>query len=362
MGTPLTYQNEPTSGNCSDNSLYSLLIYIIQSKFYCHIIFLFKTCILNAEIIRWEYSIIERSVKIEGVMKLIKYIVFIAFLLTFIQSNLLAKSPIVQSGLDYRFTFDVMREMDPMMINFTSDDRKKDHEALKKSFEDAVTEFYGQNYTVASTKFYNLKLELIRVLEQLCNDYMDRTKELLTATTEENRVFDIFINYNKRGPYYVYFKKPIDPLNDISPYREEFPVEDFHFFYTKRKVENFLRDGHYNFFEAKRLFNDPDVAYFKSKKRMQHNELDYIIEKYINVIKRCRHAKQLGIEIYKLKNRHAAAYYKDKYNLRKSQFTPIFDDSIPEKFIVDAVDNVKLLYPEEVARKEKIVERLNQQR
>ena len=292
-------------------------------------------------------------------MKLIKYTAFIAISLIFIHPNLNARSSVGQSGADYRFTFGVLRQMESMMINFQTDDRKNDHELLKRNFEDAALEYYGQNYGESVTKFYNLKLEMIRVLEQLCTDYMDRTKEILTATTADNKVFDIFVNYSKQGSYYAYFRKPFDPLVDIKPYREDFRVEDFHFFYHLRRVENYLKYGHYYFFEAKRAFNDPDIAFFKSKKKIPTEELSYIIQKYINVIIHCRQAKLLAIEIYKLKNFFQPIYYQDKYNLRKDQFTPIFDDRIPEKFMVDAVDNAKLLYPEELARKEKIAERVN---
>jgi len=292
-------------------------------------------------------------------MKFIKYAALIAISLTFIQPNLHARSALAQSNMDYKFLFGVVRELNSMMINFQTDDRKNDHDMIKKSFEDATFEYYGQNYDISFTKYYNLKLELVRVLEKLSTDYLDRTKELLTATAVDNKVIDIFTNYSKHGSYYAYFRKPFDPLNDITPYREDFPVQDFHFFWNKRKVENFLKYANYNYFLAKRVFNDPEIAYFKNKKKILHSELDFIIERYMDVIRLCRHAKLLGLEIYKLKNKHTASYYQDQYNLRKSQFTPIFDDRLPQKFIVDAVDNLKLLYPEEVARKEKIVERVN---
>ncbi|MCL1864915.1 MAG: hypothetical protein FWF73_03795 [Spirochaetes bacterium] len=294
-------------------------------------------------------------------MKLIKYITFIAISLTLIQPNLYALSAIRQCDKDYRFTFGILREMEPMMINFQTDDRKKDQEKLKKNFEEATFEFFGQNYDGSSAKYYNLKLEMVRILGQLCTEYINRSKEILTTAATENKVVDIFMNYSKSGSYYAYFKKPFDPLNDISPYREDFPVQDFHFFLDLRHVENYMRYGHYHHFEAKRIFNDPELAFFKSKKKIPQMELDYIIERYIYVIRHCRYAKQLGIEIYKLKNKFTPIYYQDKYNLRKSQFTPIFDDRIPEKFIIDAVDNAKLIYPEELARKNKIAEKVNKQ-
>ena len=294
-------------------------------------------------------------------MKLIKYITLITISLILINPNLYAFSSVTQSGIDYKYIFGVLREMDTMMINFPTDDRNKDREMLKKNFEEATLEYFGQNYDNAARKYYSLKLDIIRVLEQLCTDYMSRTKEVLAASTADNKTFDIFVNYSKRGSYYAYFKKPFDPLKDITPYREEFPVEDFHFFYDLRKVENYLKYGYYNYVEATRIFNDPEIAYLKTKKKMEIRELDYIIERYIFVIRRCRHAKLLGIEIYKLKNKDKAIYYQDKYDLRKNQFTPIFDDRIPEKFIIDAVDSAKLNYPEEIERKNKIAEKVKNQ-
>jgi len=283
----------------------------------------------------------------------------IAISLTFISPNLHARSALAQSGLDYKSIFGILREMESMMVNFQTEDRKKDQEMLKKKFEEATLEFYGQNFDASAKQYYDLKLEILRVLEQLCKDYMDRTKELLTAAYNENKVIDIFINYSKSGSYYWYFKKPFDPLNDISPYREDFPVEDFHFFYNMKRVENYMKYSHFHLSEAKRLFNDPEIAFFKTKKKMLTVELDYILEKYIYVVKHCRYAKQLGIEIYKLKNKFKSSYFQDVYNLRKSQFTPIFDDRIPEKYVIDAIDNAKLLYPQELERKNKIIEKVN---
>jgi hypothetical protein len=248
--------------------------------------------------------------------------------------------------------------METMMINFQTEDRKKDHEMLKKNFEEATLEHYGHNFDASSAKYYNLKLEILRILEKLCIDYMDRTKELLAASSTDNKTIDIFIHYSKGSSFFAYFKKPADPVRDISPYNEDFPVEDFHYFYDLKRLENYLKNGHFNYVEAKRLYNDPVVAFYKNKKKILPNELDYIIDRYLYVIRHCRYAKQFGIEIYKLKNKFKSLYFLDQYDLRKSQFTPIFDDRIPEKFIIDAVDNAKLLYPQEVAKKKKIEEKI----
>ena len=72
----------------------------------------------------------------------------------------------------------------------------------------------------------------------------------------------------------------------------------------------------------------------------------------------CRIAKESALEIYRVKNQHNAGNILDKYQIRKDQLTPIFDDRIPEKYKVDAVDNVKLLYYVELARRKKTMDKL----
>jgi hypothetical protein len=243
--------------------------------------------------------------------------------------------------------------MKPMITNFKNDENQKVMDSLMKNYESATLEHYGTNYDSSAMKYYNLKLEIIKALEGVCNLYLDRTKEILTASAAENNAIEIFIEYDKNSGYSTYFNKPFDPLRDVKPYNEKFTAKDFHFFYDSQKVESYLRDGHFNYNEAKRFFNDPEIAFIKSRKRIKTEQLNYIIDKYIYTIQFCRTAKQLALEIYKLKNEFNTGAIQDKYGLRKDQITPIFDDRIPEKFKADAIDNIKMLYPVELERRKK---------
>ena len=130
----------------------------------------------------------------------------------------------------------------------------------------------------------------------------------------------------------------------------------FHLFADAQRVDACLKNAHYYFSEAKRFFNDPEIAFIKSRKKIKSDQLTYILEKYLDVIQNCRTAKQCGLEIYKIKNEFRTGTIQEKYQLRKDQITPIFDDRIPEKFKVDAVDNVGMLYPVEQERKKKTIE------
>lgn len=289
----------------------------------------------------------------EETMKLLKITAIFITSIFFIYSESLAISPAVKSNKDYYLTTKVLREMKSMMTNFKTDDNQKSYDILMKKFEEATLDYYGANYDSSAIKYYNLKLELIKTLENLCNLYIDRTKEILTATAADNNTIEVFLTFSKSSGYAKYFNTPFNPLKDVMPYNDKFTARDFHLFYDLQRVESCLKDGNFNYNQAKRIFTDPEIAFIKSRKKITQVQLDYIIDKYMKTIEFCRLAKQQGLEIYKIKNDYATSMIQVKYNLTKYQITPIFDDRIPEKFKVDAVDNAKLLYPVEVERRKK---------
>ena len=290
---------------------------------------------------------------IEETMKLIKFTAIVITSIILIYTDASAISSAVKSSKDYGYTTKVLREMKPMMTNFKSDESQKSMDSLMKNFEAATLEHFGTNYDSAAIKYYNLKLEIIKVLEGVCTLYLDRTKEILDSTALDNNAIEVFLTYNKHSGFASYFQKPFDPLKDVKPYDEKFTSKDYHFFYDSPKVQSYLRDGHFNYNEAKRFFNDPEIAFIKTRKKIRTDQLNYIIDKYISTIQFCRTAKQSALEIYKVKNEFSTGSIQDKYGLRKDQITPIFDDRIPEKFKVDAIDNEKMLYPVELERRKK---------
>ena len=292
-------------------------------------------------------------------MKLIKITALVITSIILIYSDAFAISAAVRSGKDYAYTTGILREMKPMMTNFKTDESQKAFDLLMKNFEEATLEYYGTNYDSSSIKYFNLKLELIKALEKLSSLYIERTKEILTATSVDNNTIEVFITYNKHSGYASYFNKPFDPLKDVKPYDDKFTAKDYHFFFDSQKVESYLRNGHFNYNEAKRQFDDPEIVFIKSRKKIKPDQLNYIIDKYISTIRSCRTAKQSALEIYKVKNEFSTGSIQDKYGLRKDQITPIFDDRLPEKYKVDAIDNIKMLYPVELERRKKFEKQAN---
>jgi len=257
------------------------------------------------------------------------------------------------SSKDYYFSMKVLRQLHPMIQNFKTDDLNTKYENLHKKFKDATLDYYSTDYDSSYIKFYNLKMEMMNFLEELSSLYLKRTEELLSATIEDNNAVRIFLEYNKHSGYAEYFRKPFDPLLDVKPYNDEFKARDFHYFYDSPSIEDWLHSGYYYHGQAEKIFKDKEIEFLKTRKKIKTEHLNLIIEKYLDVIRLCRTAKQCGLEIYKNTNDYETLSIMEKYNIRKDQMTPIFDDRIPEKFKVDAVDNVKLLYSVEIERRKK---------
>ncbi len=280
-----------------------------------------------------------------------KIVLFLAIL--FINNNAFPISQGVQSSKDYYFTMSVLRQVKPMIENFKTDELYASYQKLLKNFEEATLDYYSNNYDDSYVKFYNLKLEMMKFLEQLADVYIKRTKLLLSASIKDNNAINIFLEYNKQSGYAEYFKKPFDPLKDVKPYNADFTAKDFHFFYDSPKLEDWLHSGYYYQSMASKIFQDKEIEFIKTRKKIKTDNINYIIEKYLDVISYCRTAKQCALEIYKCKNEHDTGAILAKYKIRKDQLTPIFDDRIPEDYKVDAVDNVKLLYTVELERRKK---------
>ncbi len=289
----------------------------------------------------------------EGTMKRFNIAILTFFSILLIYIDATAISAAVRSSKDYKLTTGVLREMKPMVTNFKTDSIQKTFDDLMKKFEEATLEYYGSRYDSSSIKYYNLKLELIKALEILCDIYQKRTDEILKATAADNSAVEVFITYDKHSGYATYFNRPFDPTKDVMPYDDKFTAKDYHFFWDSEKVESYLRDAHFNYNEAIRIINDPEIVFFKSRKKMTHEQINYIVDKYVASLQFFRTSKKQALEIYKLKNEFNTGSIQDKYGLRKDQITPIFDDRIPDKFKVDAVDNSKLLYPIELERRKK---------
>lgn len=272
-------------------------------------------------------------------MRATKLISLTFALLTLLASaDLYAVSESVKAQNDYIFTLGILREIRIIVDNFGDQEHKNQYEAVKAQFNTASEEFYAQNFTSSCQKFYNVKERLIVLMEAIADNYIKRTQSILDSTSKSS--FDIIIKYGNKGGLKRYFTRAYNPVEDIKPYKEE----EYHFFHDKETIERYLRHGYRKLEEAKKIFNDSDLAILKNKKKKTSVNLDYIIGRYSIIVTRCRLGKQYGIEIHKLIKSHLIGEILKKYDLTDKALDPIFDDRIPEEYKVDANDNLTLVH------------------
>jgi hypothetical protein len=260
-----------------------------------------------------------------------------------------------QSSDDYRFTLELMRHIEIMVLNFPTESIKNQYDAAQKSFSKASKEFYSRDFVSSAQLFKKLKMDLIKLTENIADNYLKRTKEIMDSTSHAS--FDILIKYSKHSGKLAYFQKPFDPLYDIKHYNEK----NYHLYYDRERIESLLKNGFAKYNMAKKFFSDPELEYIKNHKRITHRNINYIIDRYISIINLCREAKQCGIEIHKIgitveKEIDISKVKRlSPHQLVKTpglaNIDPIFDGRIPEKYKVDANDNINLIHEHEVKRR-----------
>ena len=231
-----------------------------------------------------------------------------------------------------------------MIENFGDEETRNKYAYMKSLFQESGENLYGQNYSYSYEKFRKLKSELIIIMEKIAQSYLDRTKMILDSTAKNS--FDIMINYSRRGSMAAYFVRPFDPLRDVKPYDEK----DYHLFYNREFIENYMKEGYKKYHRAKNLFNDPEIEVTKNRRNLQSESLNYIIDQYYTVINICRESKQYGVEIYKILNDSKLGDSIIKYNISADRIDPIFDARIPDDYKVDANDNIRLIHSVEMKK------------
>ena len=243
-------------------------------------------------------------------MKLLKLslITLSIIMITSIQSFSL--STMVKTQNDYNYTLDMLRNMHIMIENFGDEDMRQKYDYIKNLFQEAGENYYGQNFVISYEKFRKLKSELIIILEKIAQLYLNRTKEILDSTSKNS--FNILIEYSKKSGLAKFFTRSYDPLKDIKPYKEE----NYHFFHDRERIETYLNEGYKKYHKAVRDFNDPEIEVTKKRKNLPSESLNFLIDRYYNVIQLCRESKQYGIEIHKLTNTNELGKSIIKYNIK----------------------------------------------
>lgn len=239
---------------------------------------------------------------------------------------------------DYRTVLQNFRFISSSIENFANNDQKKKFEDIKTLFTNASAEYYARNYDSSLKKFIKTKEDLAVLLDALTIVYLNRSKEILDSTTKA--AFEILINYTKQTYKSKSLRKPFDPIENIKTHSEK----DYHLFHDRDKIEKYLNIGYEKLGEANLAYKDPDLEYTKSKKSKSRQNIEFLLERYTNIITLCKQAKMYGIEIYKIINADKIGSILVKYNIPGMQIENIYDDRIPDGYKLDAIDNNNIVY------------------
>ncbi len=262
-------------------------------------------------------------------------------------SNSYSISPIEKSSKDYALTLETLRNIRIMVENFGDDELKNKYAVIRLQFQDASESFFGQDFTSSASKYKKVKLEMISILGLIDDLYLKRTKEILDSTSKDT--FDSLIEYSKHSGLAAYFARPYDPLKDVKPYDSD----KYHLFHDRERISSYLREGYKKYQTAKNIYEDPEITLLRKKTTLTVKNINYIIARYSDVIILCRQAKECGIEIHRVKNINELGKSMLKYNVSHGSIIPIFDDRIPEKFKVDANDNMRYIHAVEQKKLQK---------
>ncbi len=277
-----------------------------------------------------------------------KIFILISIMLVIFANQSFSMSTIEKTQREYRYNLGTLRSIKVMVENFPDDGIKTKYDDVQKKFQEASELYYGQKFSDSYIKYRIVKEDLIKLMQQLAKVYLDRTKDILDSTSKDS--FDIIIKYGKNSGEMTYFRRPFNPLYDVKPYNEK----NFHFYQDRLRIASYLQEGYKRYHEALSYYNDPEIEYIKNKKNITSETLNYIIDRYLLSIFNCRESKKLGIEIHKIgikqeglqdqKNRLSATFFSGQ------QVLPIYDSRIPEKYKVDANDNIELFHKIEMQR------------
>jgi len=284
-------------------------------------------------------------------------------------------------------------------------ERVKRYGEIKKLFQEGLTDYFEGDYSNSYRRFLEAQVDTEQLLEEISQFYIEGTSDILKAAVfikdikeyedpafeakEGNKkvgdslkdvdreLVDISVEYGRGSKNVNEFRE-----NREAPYvSRQYDSKEYHFATNKYAIEQNTEAGYKALGQAKKA----RIEALKIEKNLErHQKLQpvhrkYRIEKYMDVIARCKDAREAAINLFKLK------YPYDNYYLQKDEKTtlgriiltdakgedstvdkgksmnfrlnphvlpknlnPIYDRRIPEKYRRDAADLLGKVYEEEV--------------
>ncbi|MCB1143007.1 MAG: hypothetical protein KDK54_12245 [Leptospiraceae bacterium] len=258
-------------------------------------------------------------------------------------------------------------------------DRIAKYKAIKRLFQEGMMYYYEGRYPNSYRRFLEAQLNVENLLEDLSQLYIESTDEILKASLEkkdpkgdeangeyknatiDKDFVDISVEYGRGSDVLSSFKTD----REAPAYGRLYEPREYHYAINKGKIENSVENGYKMLGEAKRA----KLAALKIEQRLErHQKLQpehrkYRIERYIDVIVKCRDARKAAFNIYQLKYANDNEYLQtdEKFTLegeannyrvnpyvKEAKLHPVFDNRIPAQYRRDAVDVSGKVFIDEV--------------
>jgi hypothetical protein len=257
-------------------------------------------------------------------------------------------------------------------------DRIVKYNAIKRLFQEGVMYYYEGRYPNSYRRFLEAQLNVENLLEDISQMYIESTDEILKASLEKKDAkgddngeyknatidkdfVDISVEYGRGSDIISNFK-----TNRETPaYGRIYEPREYHYAINKGKIENSVSTGYKLLGQAKaaKLYALKLEQRLERHQKLQPDHRKFRIEKYIDVVTKCRDAKKVAFNIYSLKYPLDNEYLQkdEKFKLEgeennyrvnpyvvQAKLHPLFDNRIPAIYRRDAVDVMGRVFIDDV--------------
>ena len=283
-----------------------------------------------------------------------------------------------------------IKQIEILVLNLKSMDKKqdkiKDYQKIKNTYEEAYIFYLEGQYPSSYKRFLDTEILIERILEEISQFYIERTQDMLKDSIEkidkqspnDKTLIEISTDYSKLS----FEDKKAKGLRSF-PFpgkKRNYDEKNFHYIRDNYKIQlsvensyKYLRESKEMRIKALKIGLD-----LEDHKKLSSEERKKRIGYYFDTIELCKKAKVNAIQTFRLKypynnyylynieakknekaegesNRvyiedHTMDFTKNKY-VNYRNISPIFDNRIPAKYKIDAIDNQNLVYVHEIDEK-----------
>jgi len=257
-------------------------------------------------------------------------------------------------------------------------DRILKYNNIKRLFQEGITYYYEGRYPNAYRRFLEAQANVEQLTEDLSQIYIEGSDQILKSVLEKkdpkgddngeyknagtDRDFvDITVEYGKGSEIIPKMKSD----RESPAYSRLYDPKEYHYATEKSKIEASVESGYNQIASAKSAkLNALKIEQtLERHQKLQPVHRKFRIEKYFDVIAKCRDARKAAFNAYALKYPHDNYYLQkdEKYkmegepnNYRVNPFVelgtlhPLFDNRIPAVYRRDAVDAIGQVYIDEI--------------